>query len=82
MDPQWLHCSAAGECFTSVPKPQNWLQFSRAPVLPPCCKACTLAPHPFIYRHLQCSQGVGKPDCGRVDARVWRMKTGQAKMQP
>jgi hypothetical protein len=41
-----------------------------APPLPPCCKACTLTPHPFIYGHLECSQGVGRCDCGRIDIRV------------
>ena len=38
--------------------------------LPPCCKACTLTPHPFIYGHLGCSQGVGRPKCGGIDIKV------------
>jgi hypothetical protein len=30
--------------------------------------------HPFTYGHFGCSQGVGQPDCGRIDARVQRMR--------
>ena len=40
---------AACECFTWVPEPPNWSQFSRSPALPPCCKEYELTPHPFIY---------------------------------
>jgi hypothetical protein len=40
---------AACVCFTFRSEPQNWSQFSRPPALPPCIKACTLTPHPFIY---------------------------------
>jgi hypothetical protein len=35
------------ERFASVSEPQNRGQFSRPPALPPCCKTCTLTPHPF-----------------------------------
>jgi hypothetical protein len=34
------------------------------------CKAYALTPHPFTYGHLGCSEGVGPPDCGRIDVKV------------
>jgi hypothetical protein len=34
-----------------------------------------MTPHPFIYAHLECSQGVGRPISGRTDVRVLRMRT-------
>jgi hypothetical protein len=58
------------ERFASVSEPQNRGQFSRPPALPPCTKACTLTPHPFIYGHLECSQDVDRLYRGRIDARV------------
>jgi hypothetical protein len=61
---------AACECFTLVAEPQNWDRFSRPSATTPCCKACTLTPHPFIYGHLGCSQGVGRHNCGCTDVRV------------
>jgi hypothetical protein len=50
---------AACQCFTSVPNPKFGANFRGPPALPPCCKADTLTPHPFIYGHSECSQGVG-----------------------
>src|SRR5215212_3892693 len=41
--------------------------FRGPPALPPCCKASTLTPHPFIYGHLEYSQGVCRPNCEHVD---------------
>jgi hypothetical protein len=55
-------------------------KFRGTPALPSCSKACTLIPHPFIYGHLECSQGVGWPNCGGIDAKVLCVKTEQGKM--
>jgi hypothetical protein len=52
MDPLprvWLYSYAACEFFLRFPNLKIGTDFRGPPVLPPCCKACALTPHPFTY---------------------------------
>ena len=67
------------ECFTSVPRTPKFVPIFEA------TKATTMlqgvyADPPSLYLWaFGGSQGVGRPDYGRIDARVWRMKTEQGQ---
>lgn len=67
--------------FSLVPEPRSWGQFSRPPIPTTMLQGVHAGPPSlYLWGIWSDHRGLGRPDCERIDARVQRMKTEQAKM--